>query len=75
MPGWGQELAKLLIISGIILVVVGIILLGLDKFSLPLGKLPGDIVIKRGNFTFYFPVVTCLILSILLSLIFFIFRR
>ena len=69
-------LGRILIILGIALVVLGIILSYSHFFSfLHLGRLPGDIRIKRGSFSFYFPLTTCIILSILLSLILYIFRK
>jgi len=69
-------LGRILIILGIALVVLGIILSYSHFFSfLHLGRLPGDIRIRRGSFSFYFPLTTCIILSILLSLIFYIFRK
>jgi hypothetical protein len=58
-----MDLSKILITIGAILLIVGILL----KL---IGKLPGDILIKKGNFTFYFPIVTCIIISIVLSLLF-----
>jgi uncharacterized protein HemY len=63
---------------GKILVVVGLVIAGLGllvMLGIPLGRLPGDIVIRRGNFSFYFPLATSIILSILLSLLFALFRR
>jgi hypothetical protein len=70
---WG----RLLIVLGIILIVSGLLLHYSSFFSfLNLGRLPGDIRIKRGNFSFYFPLTTCIILSILLTLIgYIIFRK
>ena len=68
------ELGKFLVIIGIATVVIGIILWS-GMGSSFLGKLPGDIRIERGNSTFYFPIVTCIIISIILSLIFSLFRR
>lgn len=59
---------KILILTGIIIVIIGVILTFAGKIPF-LGKLPGDISIKRENFTFYFPVTTSIIVSILLSLI------
>jgi hypothetical protein len=58
-------MARLLITLGIVLIAAGIVV----KLGVPLGRLPGDIVIQRGNSTFYFPIVTCLLVSIVLSLI------
>jgi hypothetical protein len=64
-------MSKLFIVLGLMLVGVGVLL----KLGVPLGKLPGDIVIRRGNATFYFPIVTCLIVSVVLSLLSMIWRR
>ncbi len=69
-----SDLARVLIIIGVVLVVVGLALLWLPKIPW-LGRLPGDIVIKRENFTFYFPLGTSILLSVILSLIFWLFRR
>ncbi len=69
-----SDLARTLIIFGVILVVVGLALLLVPKIP-GLGKLPGDIVIKRENFTFYFPLGTCILISVILSLIFWLLRR
>ncbi|MED2972367.1 DUF2905 domain-containing protein [Fictibacillus sp. B-59209] len=59
---------RLLILMGVILIIIG----GLWTF---VGKIPGDIVFKKGNTTFYFPIVTSIIISILLSLIFYVIGR
>ncbi len=69
-----SDLARFLIIVGVILVVVGLALLLVPKIP-GLGKLPGDIVIKRENFTFYFPLGTSILISVILSLIFWLLRR
>ncbi len=67
------EVGKFLIIIGIAIVVLGFILWsGIGAGFL--GKLPGDIRIERGNSVFYFPIVTCIVISIVLSLIFSLFR-
>ena len=69
-------LSRLLIIAGIVLLVAGLLLHYSGFFSfLNLGRLPGDIRIRRGNFSFYFPLTTCILLSILLRLIVYIFRK
>ena len=60
------------------LVIVGLAIAGLGvlmMLGLPLGRLPGDIAVKRENFSFYFPIATSIILSIILTLIFSLFRR
>jgi len=63
-----QDFGKILIILGIVLAFVGLLLTGLGKISF-LGRLPGDIFIQRKNFTFYFPITTSILISILISLI------
>ena len=68
------ELGKFLIVIGIFFVVLGVALMGFSKFSF-LGRLPGDIVWRKGNFTFYFPIVTSIILSVLLTFIFWLFTK
>ena len=70
----GNDLGKALIISGLLLVGIGLLLTFGVKFSF-LGRLPGDIRIDRENFTFFFPLGTCLLISLLLSLLFRLFRR
>jgi hypothetical protein len=68
------ELGKLLVIVGFVIVVLGVLLwTGIGTGWL--GRLPGDIRLERGNSVFYFPIVTCIIVSIALSLIFSLFRR
>ena len=64
---------KILIILGLVLVVIGIAWPWLS--SAPFGRLPGDIVIERDNFTFYFPITTMIIISAVVSLIFWLFRQ
>ncbi|MBI5573875.1 MAG: DUF2905 domain-containing protein [Elusimicrobia bacterium] len=61
-------LGKILIIIGIVLILLGIIFIFGIKIPY-IGKLPGDILIKKENFTFYFPITTSIIISILLSII------
>lgn len=62
-----NSIAKLLIAAGIIAVIVGILML--LNIKIPFFKLPGDIIIKKGNFTFAFPIITCIILSVIISII------
>jgi len=68
------ELGKLLIVLGVAFVVLGLALWSGFGASW-LGRLPGDIRIERSNSTFYFPIVTCIIISVVLSIIFSFFRR
>jgi hypothetical protein len=68
----------MLLLFGSLMVLLGLLLLAAGQFSgkVPwLGRLPGDIYIQRGNWTFYFPLVTCLVLSIVLTLLFSLFGR
>lgn len=67
-------LGKILIVMGLVLVGAGILFMLSDKIPW-LGRLPGDITIKRDNFTFYFPLATCILISILISLILWFFRK
>ena len=68
------EIGRALMIAGVLLVVVGVLLTFAGKVP-GLGRLPGDIVYRKGSFTFYFPIVTCLLLSLLVTLLFSLFRR
>ncbi len=68
------ELGKFLVILGAVIIVLGLLLWS-GVGAGWLGRLPGDIRIERGNSAFYFPIVTCIIISIVLSLIFSLFRR
>jgi uncharacterized iron-regulated membrane protein len=65
------EIGRLLVCLGIALVVIGGIVMLLGRTPLPLGKLPGDIVYRGKNTTLYFPLATSIVLSVLLSVIFF----
>ncbi len=70
------QFGKLLILAGVILLVVGFALTFSDRISfLRLGRLPGDLVYRRGNFTFYFPLVTSILLSLLLTVLLWLFGR
>jgi hypothetical protein len=62
----------ILITLGVVLLAVGLLWPLLSRY---LGRLPGDIVVRRGSFTLVFPIVTCLLLSLLLTLLFSLFRR
>jgi hypothetical protein len=70
MPAIG----KMLIILGIVLIIVGIGFLFGDKIPF-IGKLPGDILIKKERFSFYFPITTSIIISIILTILFSLFRK
>jgi hypothetical protein len=68
------EIGKLLLILGIILSIMGLIFIFGSKVP-GLGRLPGDIFIKKGTITFFFPIVTCILISIIVTLILSLFRR
>jgi hypothetical protein len=70
-----MALGRLLILAGLFLVGAGLVVLVSAKLNLPLGRLPGDIVWRGKNGAFYFPWVTCLLLSLLATLLFWIFKR
>ena len=67
-------LGKTLIVFGLVLVAVGVVLSFAPKIPW-LGRLPGDIYLNRGNFTFYFPLTTCILLSLIITLVLYLFRR
>jgi len=74
MPGIG----KTLLLIGVVLALIGLVLMAWDKLPLgrfPLGRLPGDIVIDKPGFKFYFPVTTGILISVVVSLILYLFRR
>jgi hypothetical protein len=67
-------LGKMLILLGIVIILIGLGLLFAQKIPY-IGRLPGDIYVKKDNFTFYFPLGTCILISVLLSIIFWLFRK
>jgi hypothetical protein len=69
------ELGKLLLFLGGIIVVIGAVLLVASRFNLPIGRLPGDIVVRGKHTVFYFPLATSILLSIILSLVIWLFSR
>ena len=68
------SLGKILIIIGLAIAGIGVLLVLTPKIPW-LGKLPGDILIRKDNFRFYFPLATCLIISLILTLLFYLFRK
>ncbi len=68
------ELGKTLIVFGLVLTLLGLALWGFGGLPI-IGRLPGDLYIRRGSFTFYFPLATCIVLSIVLSVILMLLRR
>jgi len=67
-------LGKWLVAMGLVLVVTGLAFWGLGSLGW-VGRLPGDIYFRRGNATFYFPLATCILLSVIISLLLMLFRR
>lgn len=63
-----DEMARIMLIIGVVLIIAGLVMLGIQKLPFP-GKLPGDIIIKRDHYTFYFPLATSIIISIIISLV------
>jgi hypothetical protein len=64
-------MGRVLIAAGLVIALLGLLI----QMGLPLGRLPGDIRIQRGNSTFYFPIVTCIVVSLVLTLLAAFFRR
>jgi len=62
---------KLLVIAGLVIAGIGLLMM----VGIPFGRLPGDIVIRKGSGTFYFPLATCIVLSIILTLLLSLLRR
>jgi uncharacterized protein HemY len=69
-----SDIGKLLLVFGLLIAGVGLVLMLAGRIP-GVGRLPGDIYIQRGNFSFYFPVVTSLLVSVLLTLLFWFFSR
>ena len=69
-----EPLGKSLVLIGISVVLIGLLVWGLS--SIPyIGRLPGDIYVRRDNFTFYFPLATCILISIIATILFSLMRR
>jgi len=73
MTGLGP-FGKMLILLGVFIILIGVLLVIGEKIPW-IGRLPGDIIIRKKNFTFYFPIVTSILISILLTLLFTLFRK
>ena len=66
-------MSRFLIVLGLVILAIGLLWPLLPRLGL--GRLPGDIVIQRGTFSFYFPLATCIVVSVLLSLVFWLVNR
>ncbi len=69
------DLGKILIAFGVLLLVAGVVVILLGRANLPLGRLPGDIVYRGKNSTFYFPLATSILVSVLLSIVLYVVGR
>jgi hypothetical protein len=64
-------MGRMLIVVGVLVAMIGVAI----ELGLPLGRLPGDVVIRRGNTTVYLPIVTCIVVSVVLSIVAAVLRR
>jgi hypothetical protein len=64
-------MGRVLVVVGLVIAMIGLLM----TIGIPFGRLPGDIIVRRGNFTFYFPVVTSIVISLLLTVLFSLLRR
>jgi hypothetical protein len=69
-----EPLGKSLVLIGISIVLIGVLMWGLSSIPF-IGRLPGDVYVRRGNFTFYFPIATCILISIIATILFSLMRR
>jgi len=70
-----MEIGKVLMVIGTVILIIGILLTFSDKLPFHLGKLPGDIIYKKDGFAFYFPITTSVIISIIISLLLYLFGK
>ena len=70
-----MDLGRTLLVLGLVVAAIGAGLMLAGRLGLPLGRLPGDVVVRREGFTFYAPLATSLVVSLVLSLLFYLFRR
>ncbi len=71
-----NNIGKTLIILGVLIALVGVVIMLFSRFKIPyLGRLPGDILIQRKNFVFYFPLTTSILISLVISIILYFFSR
>ena len=70
-----ENIGKIVIITGLAIFTFGVVLVVLEKIGVHLFRLPGDIIVRKENFTFYFPIVTSILISVALTLLFWIMRK
>ena len=69
------EIGKMLVVLGVVIAAAGLVFMILGKTNLPLGRLPGDILYRGKHTTFYFPLATSILLSVVVSLVFYLLGR
>ena len=69
------DLGRILMLIGGLLLVIGLVLIFAGKLNLPIGRLPGDVIYRGKHTTFYFPLVTCIVISVILSLVLYLVNR
>ena len=69
------DIGKMLLVFGLVLAAIGLVLVLVGRTNLPIGRLPGDIVYRGKNTTFYFPLATSILLSVVLSVIFYVIGK
>ncbi|HUK47027.1 MAG TPA: DUF2905 domain-containing protein [Terriglobales bacterium] len=69
------EIGKMLVFFGVVLAAIGLVLVLVGRTNLPIGRLPGDIIYRGKHTTFYFPLATCIVLSVVLSVILYLVGR
>lgn len=69
------DIGKMLFVLGVVIAAAGLVFMLLGRTNLPLGRLPGDILYRGKHTTFYFPLVTCILLSVVLSLVLYLIGR
>lgn len=70
-----MNLGRVLIVAGLVIAALGVLILALNRLNLPVGRLPGDVVWRGKHTTVYFPWVTCLLLSLLATIFFWLINR
>ena len=70
-----MNLGRLIIVAGLVLVAIGALIVALNRLNLPIGRLPGDVMWRGKHTTIYFPWVTCLLLSLLATVLFWLMNR
>jgi ribose/xylose/arabinose/galactoside ABC-type transport system permease subunit len=69
------DIGKMIVVLGGVLIVVGLVVMLLGRAHVPIGRLPGDVVYRGKNSTVYFPIVTCIVISVVLSLVMWLFGK